>query len=77
MKFVVALFVGAISAGDNMPVWELRSVQDHWDDGETNASFANFAADSANFRSAATPYASNFVQESSSDSDESSEDEEL
>merc|ERR1712227_26973 len=60
MKFVIAALLGLAQAkkDDTMPVWGLRSVNDHRDDSQNTQAFGTHATNRADARTAENPYRS-------------------
>jgi hypothetical protein len=76
-SFIVALFVGAISANQYLgePVWSLKSVQDHRTDSTVQKSYGDHSTKAANAR---PPYQSHAqLKEDSESSDSSDSDDEV
>jgi hypothetical protein len=74
-SFVVAIFIGAISATQYLgePIWSLKSVQDHRTDSVVQKGYGDHSTKAANAR---PPYQSNIhLNEESESSDSDSDDE--
>lgn len=59
-SIVIAALLGLVSAkkDDTMPIWGLRSVNDHRDDSENTRSYGGHSVERANARTAENPYRS-------------------
>ena len=76
MKFAVACLIGSAAAFDNTyKIWELRSVQEHRDDSDTQIGYGATSTGAANDKAATASYRSSFMQEASGSSSSSSDDE--